>query len=116
MQLTKNFTDAEFRCPCCNNIKYDMQLVDKLQILRNILATPITITSGYRCIHQNLKVGGYSKSLHMVGIAADIKVKQELMGDLKRLAPLVFYNNGVGIYPNHVHVDMGLYQRFIGKY
>lgn len=116
MQITRNFKDSEFQCPCCGVIKYDKSLVDKLQIIRNIIGVAITINSGYRCSNHNTKVGGYIKSLHMQGIAVDMKVTPGKMKDLIELSKHVFYNNGVGVYPNHIHVDMGTYQRFTGKY
>lgn len=115
-QITKNFVDTEFMCPCCKKIKISYDLVDRLQIVRELIGVPITVTSGYRCKTQNKKVNGYEKSLHMQGLAADIKVRQDKMQDLKDICKKVFYDKGVGIYPNHVHVDMGKYQRFVGKY
>lgn len=115
-RLTKNFVDAEFRCPCCGVIKYDMELVDKLQILRELIGTEIIVTSGYRCKLQNIKVGGYKKSYHMEGLAADIKCKKEKLDQLKEYAKCVFYDHGVGIYENHVHVDLGPKNFFIGHY
>lgn len=115
-QITKNFKDTEFKCPDCGVIVYNFILVDRLQILRELIGEPITVTSGYRCSIHNKKVGGVSKSLHMEGLAADIKCSNSKLPELKRLAKLVFYNYGVGIYPNHVHVDIGEYSRFIGTY
>lgn len=116
MQITKNFKSREFQCPCCKITAYDEKLVDRLQILRNFIGCSITITSAYRCKNQNIKVKGYEKSLHMQGIAVDIKVPSNRLADLKKYANLVFYDSGVGYYPNHVHVDMGKYQRFNGTY
>ena len=115
-QVTKNFTDTEFKCPHCNTIVYNFILVDRLQILRELLGEPIIVTSGYRCKIYNKSIGGYEESLHMEGLAADIKCRPETLPHLKELAKKVFYNMGVGIYPNHVHVDIGPYLRFIGNY
>lgn len=116
-QLTKNFKDVEFECTCCGKLNIDYRLVDRLQILRELIGSDIIVTSGYRCNAYNKKIGGYSKSLHMQGIAADIKTwDKSKLGELKRLSKLVFYNQGVGIYSNHVHVDIGPFLRFDGKY
>ena len=116
-QLTKNFKDTEFKCKCCGKIQIDSRLVDRLQILRELVGTSIIVTSGYRCQKHNKEVGGHEKSLHMEGLAADIKcTNREKLEELKKYSKLVFYNQGVGIYSNHVHVDMGKYLRFIGKY
>ena len=115
-QITKNFNDAEFRCPHCGVIVYNFILVDRLQILRELLGEEIIVTSGYRCSLYNKQIKGHEKSLHMEGLAADIKCRPEMLPHLKNLAIKVFYNMGVGIYPNHVHVDIGKYLRFNGKY
>lgn len=116
LEITKNFKTREFKCPCCNVIKYDKDLVDRLQIIRNIMGIPITVTSGYRCKSFNTKIKGYEKSLHMEGIAVDIKVEKGRLKELDTLCKAVFYKSGVGTYSNHVHVDLGKYQRFIGVY
>lgn len=116
MQLTKNFKSREFKCPDCNITAYDSKLVDRLQIIRNLLGESITITSGYRCKAHNTKVKGSINSLHMQGIAVDIKTRPDKLTELKKWADLVFYDSGVGYYSGHVHVDMGKYQRFNGVY
>lgn len=116
MQITKNFKTREFKCPDCGIVAYDQKMIDRLQILRNIMNCSITVTSGYRCLTHNKKVNGSTNSLHMKGIACDIKVTPERLQDLKKYANLIFYDTGVGYYPAHVHVDMGKYQRFNGTY
>lgn len=116
LEITKNFKTREFKCPCCGKIKYDKALVDRLQIIRNIIGIPITITSGYRCQAFNTKIKGYEKSLHMEGIAVDIVVRKDKLKELNTLCKQVFYNTGVGTYSNHTHVDLGKYQRFNGVY
>ena len=50
-------------------------LLEKLEKLRKIIEKPIHITSGYRCFAYNRKVGGVANSYHLIGLAADIKVK-----------------------------------------
>lgn len=116
MQITKNFKSREFKCPTCGNTAYSDKMIDRLQILRNLIGRSIRVTSGYRCKQHNTKVKGSTNSLHMQGIAVDIQVPADKHEELKRLANLVFYDSGVGYYPNHVHVDLGKYQRFNGKY
>ena len=116
LEITKNFKTREFKCPCCNMIKYDKALVDKLQIIRNLIGVPIQITSRYRGPAFNAKIKGYEKSLHMQGVAVDMKVEFIKLNELNRLANHVFYDNGVGTYSAHIHVDMGKYQRFKGVY
>lgn len=57
------------------NIEYGVQMV--LDPLRRMLQTPITITSGFRCVKLNKAVGGVPNSWHTKGNAADIRVKDE---------------------------------------
>jgi peptidoglycan hydrolase-like protein with peptidoglycan-binding domain len=49
----------------------DTELVERLQHLRDKLGVPLTITSGYRCLAHNSKVGGAKGSKHVYGLAAD---------------------------------------------
>ena len=57
-QITEHFKEREMRCKCgCNKLKYDCKLIAKLEILRDRLKVPIIITSGYRCIEHNKRVG-----------------------------------------------------------
>jgi uncharacterized protein YcbK (DUF882 family) len=49
---------------------------DVLDPLRNDLGQPVRVTSGYRSPQVNAAVGGSRTSRHMLGLAADIKVKR----------------------------------------
>jgi hypothetical protein len=69
------FNLSEFACPCCNLVMLHPKLLGKLVELRKILERPVYITSGYRCLKYNRKVGGVANSYHCIGLAADIKVK-----------------------------------------
>lgn len=114
-QITKNFNEAEFKCKCCGTIKYDEQLVIRLQILRNLIGVPLIITSGYRCPAYNKRVNGHKNSNHMSGLAADIYPSdRSKLAELIRLADLVFYDGGIGRYKTFVHVDTGKFLRFSG--
>lgn len=51
-------------------------LVDNvLEPIRDMVCTPIIITSGYRCPQVNRLVGGVANSQHMLGCAADFHVQ-----------------------------------------
>lgn len=114
-QITKNFNEKEFACRCCGKVQYDYILVEKLQVIRELMGEPIIVNSGYRCLKHNKAVGGYSKSNHLKGWAADISCSKENLPHLKQIASKVFWNYGVGLYPSFVHVDIGPYLRFSGK-
>jgi len=78
-QITANFKFGEFWC--CGQIPPQqyweniINLAIELQDLRDIVGRPITITSGYRTKEHNKAVGGARNSQHLLGKAADIKVK-----------------------------------------
>lgn len=89
MQLSKNFTLAEFTASeTANklginnslNVTCDMCIIENLEDLckwvlepiRFRLGCPVYISSGYRCTRLNEAVGGSPNSDHRYGLAADI--------------------------------------------
>jgi len=117
MNITENFRESEFACPCCSGSGSNINrvLVAKLQVLRSLLGDrPITVTSGYRCKKHNEKVGGSKNSLHMENKAADIVVSGLKPYQVYYYAEKVFATGGVGIYKGHVHVDVGKKNRWEG--
>jgi len=103
--LSEHFDSSEFRCPCCKKVKIDLKLIDKLEIVRQVIGNiPIEITSGYRCKKYNQSIGGYSDSPHLTGLAADTKCGLRIV-DYALAADLV---TGIrlGLYPNHLHIDI----------
>ena len=73
--ITPNFSRAEMRCKCgtCKRDEMDPEFMKMLQELRNICG-PLKVTSGYRCEQHNRDSGGYPKSAHVQGCAADIQI------------------------------------------
>jgi len=75
---TAHFARTEFACDCegayCDGFPAEMnlELLLKLEALRNALNTPVIITSGVRCPTRNTEVGGVEKSQHLFGQAADL--------------------------------------------
>ena len=105
IQISKNFKLKEFQCKDGSQlVKVDSQLLNRLQRLRDLVGKPIIITSGYRTISHNKKVGGSKNSLHLQGKAADIKVNGIDPGQLSKQAEKVGFN-GIGIYKTFIHVD-----------
>ena len=103
-----HFKISEFMCPCCNKVVLDSALVEKLEQLRAIFNKPIIVTSGYRCKNYNKKVGGYYRSRHLKGDAADVKVLYVDYSDYVKAAIEIFPRVGV-YHEKFIHVD--LYKR-----
>jgi len=83
------------------------KLLGKLVELRKILERPVYITSGYRCPKYNQKVGGVVNSYHLIGLAADIKVKDISLIDLLEICEEIGFG-GIGFYEkkNFLHLDV----------
>ena len=107
IKISRNFYLDEFECPCCNLVKLDPKLLDKLQHLRDLIDTPLYISSGYRCVRENTRVGGVPHSYHLYGMAADVYTKTIPLERLLDLAAQVGFN-GIGYYPkrNFLHLDI----------
>lgn len=93
------------------------QLLDLLSLLRVRLETaePVTVISGYRSPTTNALLRGEhehsgvaSKSLHMQGMAIDIRIAGRSLAAV-HTAALSQRGGGVGYYPasDFVHVDVG---------
>lgn len=116
MQLTKNFKLSEFDCKdgtpvpdiLLPNVK---ELCDNLQKLRDAIGKPIHINSAFRTVSYNEKVGGASKSQHLLGKAADITVNgmtpKEVADKIEELIKAgKMKQGGLGRYNNFTHYDI----------
>lgn len=107
VKLTTNFVVKEFACKDgTDKVLIDLDLVNVLQKIRDKLATPITINSGYRTEAHNAKVHGEPNSLHLDGRAADIVATGKTTLEIAACAESVGAH-GILRYidGNFVHVD-----------
>ena len=78
-KITDHFKVKEFACKDGTPIVFvDDYLAVILEIARNKINKPIAITSGYRTISHNEKVGGAKYSYHTRGMAADIRENRKV--------------------------------------
>lgn len=109
MRLSKHFDSKEFDCKDGNNggVTVNYELIDVLENARDFFNAPIIVTSGIRNPEYNKKVGGALKSKHIIGIAADIKVRgvepKYVYEYFNKLYPDKY---GVGLYASFVHIDV----------
>lgn len=115
-KLQNNFTLQEFACKCgCGKesqhlIQLD-QLSGQLQKIRDIVGMPIIINSGFRCVSHNSRVGGASRSLHISGCAADIRIdgispRVLFLGLQFLMEAGVILKGGLKAYNTFVHYDI----------
>jgi uncharacterized protein YcbK (DUF882 family) len=116
MKLSEHFNQSEFECKCGCEMPVFVQeniidLAENLEALRCIIDKPIHITNAYRCEEHNASIGSKSTSQHILGKAADIKVKgyspkevADVAEDLMDIEGFVM--GGVGRYNTFTHVDI----------
>ena len=105
----KWFKEKEFACKCCGQLpplaRENVKAVvcEVLDPVREKLAMPIVVNSGYRCEKHNKDVGGVRNSQHLRGEAADVTC-----ADLPRLKALIIENGKFDqliTYPTFLHVS-----------
>jgi len=96
-------------CPClaCKGLiqKINVRLVEELIKLEEYIGQELTFNSGRRCEAENARVGGYPNSPHIFGKAVDIIVKGMSLKGLALICEKFAFLR-IGIYPNHIHLDM----------
>ena len=105
--LSEAFRVREFACHDGSDVIYiDTELITLLQRIRNWAGAPIKVTSGYRTVAWNRKIGGSSTSYHTKGRAADIVVEGKSINKVAAFAEAI----GAGGVErnedtNYVHID-----------
>lgn len=105
--VTKNFQVKEFACnDGTDEVFIDVDLVFKLQEIRDRFGKPVIITSGYRTPSYNARIGGASSSYHTQGRAIDFYIKGVKPYDVAHVAQGL-YICGIGCYydDGFVHID-----------
>lgn len=116
--LTENFTWAELLGPhSITDLPESIQanvalLAQRLQVVRDVLGVPVVITSGYRSLQHNARVGGHPDSYHVKGMAADIVVPGVPAVRVQHV--LRNWSGGLGSYATFTHIDIGPRRRWKG--
>lgn len=120
MRLTKNFYKSEFDSKDGAEMPKEvfdniLKVAIQLQQLRDFLGKPIKVNSGYRSPEHNASIGGVKNSRHVLGQAADIKVKgikpKKLYGIIENLINQGdMLQGGLGLYKTFVHYDIRGYR------
>jgi uncharacterized protein YcbK (DUF882 family) len=107
MRIAEHFTLNEFQ----SRDGYPIILIHPALILlleniRRHFAAPVHITSAFRTIEHNKKIGGRKDSLHLYGMAADIIVRNVSPFEVTYYARNQLDVGGVGHYRNFTHLDV----------
>jgi len=109
--MSRYFKSEEFTCKC-KRVECDamtvvhLELLDRLDILRDLLKVPLIITSGLRCAFWNDHEGGIKDSEHLAGEAVDVAcgTSGERWRMIKYAPRAGFHRMGVG--KTFVHLDI----------
>ena len=106
IRVAPNFLLRELECKDgSRQVVLHRELLERLQLLREVLGRPVIINSGYRNLAHNKAVGGSPNSYHLQGMAADIRVPGVSPAALAGAARKTGFR-GIIIYANFVHVDV----------
>jgi uncharacterized protein YcbK (DUF882 family) len=121
--LSLHFSRSELACHHCGRLVLDTDLLQGLELLRELANAPIIIHDAYRCEVHNLEVGGVPNSEHPNGKAADLEIRGKNLNEMYQLAVQVpvFEQGGIGLYDGgFIHVDVrkkkARWARVKGKY
>lgn len=108
VQITPHFKVREFRCKDGGDAVFvSLRLAELLEQIRVHFGAAVTINSAYRTPSHNAKVGGTSRSQHLYGLAADIKVAGVSPAAVADYAEqLLGSHGGVGRYSTFTHIDV----------
>lgn len=107
MRLYKYFELSEFDSPDEEGSGELMEhdVIERLDVVRDLCGFPLIITSGYRTIEHNKKVGGVANSSHLLGYAVDIAVTDSRKRFILLDAVITAGFLRIGIGDDFIHVD-----------
>lgn len=110
MYQTKNFSARELRCKCpiCNRNqphKMKIEVVDKIQAMRDSIGRPLVITSAYRCAKHPVEAKKAKPGQHNAGTAVDIAFESSNQRYEIIKAAIQQGATGIGWGNGFIHVD-----------
>ena len=105
--ISKYFSRHEFACKCgCGYDDINMGLVAKIDNIRSLYGSPISISSGCRCINYNTQIGGEDNSAHIRGMAVDIICNSSRERFMFLYLAILHDFKRIGTGSNFVHLDL----------
>ena len=105
--MMKYFKQHEFDSPdeAGSGEMMEQELLDMLDLARDIYGRPMIVNSGFRTVSHNKAVGGSKNSSHLLGYAADISCTDSRSRYLMLEAFLDAGFMRIGIGKSFIHVD-----------
>lgn len=104
-----NFSAKEFACQCCGSEGIKEELVEKVQLLRDIYKKPLAVTSGYRCPLHPIESKKSSPGAHALGLAVDLGVDRAAAYEVLKIAFSLGFS-GIGVNQKgggrFIHLDV----------
>jgi len=115
--ITKNFTEAEMACPCCDKCDMDMEFMENLQRVREQCGFGFRVNSAYRCEEYNSKVSKNTKGQHVTGQAVDVSMKDRYKR-YELLMKVIFSEHfkDIAISKTFIHLGKGNIKNGVGVY
>lgn len=111
-QISPHFTTTEFTCRCnnpnCTRQRISVELINRVEAIRNVIGRPIKVHSGFRCSfrQEELRQQGYETakgvSQHELGNALDMSVNP-MGAEFLNLCKSQF--KAVGVALTFIHCD-----------
>lgn len=105
-KISPFFLPKELASKGDSSIKIEKKALAALNAVRDEYGKPLIITSAFRDVRHNKKVGGSPVSRHLEGIAFDISIPSHSVGlQLEKIAIANGFT-AIGRYSNFIHIDM----------
>lgn len=124
-RFTKNFSVAELACKCGVPVprKYypnALEIVERAEKLRASVGHPLLVVSGFRTPDHNTEVGGAPESYHLTASALDLRSARVPAHELAAVYEALIASGkvpdgGLGVYADHIHIDLGPARRWSGQ-
>ncbi len=116
-KITPHFSRQEFDCQDGSSYPDEWitsrlkPLCEALELIREQLGKPLIISSGYRTVKHNRRIGGVRNSQHVQGQAADIQCSNVTSSKICKIIRSLIAEGkipkgGVGLYSSFVHYDI----------
>jgi len=114
--MTKNFSNRELQCRCGCGALPNQDFMNRVQVLRDILGTPLIVNSAMRCAEHNRAIGGAANSHHLSGNAIDLRANNGM--EAYQIGMLAFRLGftGIGVGETFIHIDTRAVNPILWRY